>query len=126
MRNLTRRALLVFALGALSCAPAWPGAVGMFGGKVVQGAGQNPPGKWVYIKGRGGSLRRVEVSNARFDYASSVPRGARAAIPADDLKDGTVVQVSAEQDGNGEWVARSVLILQLANQRVLRSSLPQS
>jgi hypothetical protein len=124
MRNLTRCGLLIIALGALLPALAAAGAVGMFGGKVVQGAAQNPPGKWVYIKGRGGSLRRVEVSKARFDYAASVPRAARAGNPADDLKDGTVVQVSAEQDDSGEWIARSILILQLANQQVLRSSLP--
>src|SRR2546423_11402083 len=90
------------------------GTVGMFGGKVVQGVAKNPPGKWVYIRGRAGMLRRVEVSNARFDYAASVPRAARSAIPADDLKDGTLVQVAAEQDKAGEWVARSVIILHLA------------
>lgn len=67
-------------------------------------------------------LRRVEVSKARFDYAASVPRAARSAIPADDLKDGTLVQVAAEQDRSGKWVAQAVLILRLPDQPVLRSA----
>ncbi len=96
----------------------------MFGGTVVRGTTQDPPGKWVYIRARGRTVRRVEVSTARFGYAASGPQAARSAIPADDLRNGTVVQVSAMQDKTGEWVAQSVLILRLPDQQALCSATP--
>ena len=123
MRRLA--AVAIFIVGLL--VPAWgTGPVGMFGGTVVRSTMQDPPGKWVYIRGRGRTVRRVEVSKARFEYAASVPRTARSAIPADDLKEGTVVQVAATQDKAGEWIAQSVLILRLPDQEVLRSAAPTS
>ena len=95
----------------------------MFGGKVVRSDGQDPPGKWVYIKGRSGSMRRVEVSKARFEYLDSVPAASRSAKPADDLKDGAVVQVTAEQDKHsGEWIASAVVFVRLSSQPVMQSS----
>ena len=113
MRRLA--VIAIFAVGLL--VPAWgTGPVGMFGGTVVQGKMQDPPGKWVYIKGRGRTVRRVEISKARFEYVASVPRSARSTIPADDLKDGALVQVAATQDKAGEWIAQSVLILRLPDQ----------
>ena len=118
---MPRRVAIAFTIVVLLVS-AYAATAGTFGGTVVQGAGKNPPGKWVYIKARPGTLRRVEVSKARFDYAASIPRAARSAIPVDDLKDGTLVRVTAEQDGAGEWVAQSVLILRIADQQVLRSS----
>jgi hypothetical protein len=117
-----RSAILAIAVTLVLALPASGGSVGMFGGKVVEGAGKNPPGKWLYVKGRAGMLRRVEISKARFEYADSVPRSARAGSPADDLKDGALVQVAAEQEA-GEWVARSVLILRLSDHRLVRSSI---
>ena len=112
--------LLVSLLGAL---PASAASVGMFGGRVVRSNGQDPPGKWIYIKGRSGSMRRVEVSKARFEYLDSVPRASRSAKPVDDLKDGAVVQVTAEQDKrSGEWVATAVLFLRLSSRPLAQSS----
>jgi hypothetical protein len=122
---MLRRSLVVILAALLILQAGFAGTPGMFGGKVVQGVAKNPPGKWVYIKGRAG-IRRVEISRAHFDYASSVPRGSRATIAADDLKDGTLVQVAAEQDASGEWVAESILILRLADQDVRRSAAPQA
>jgi hypothetical protein len=121
MRRLAAIAILI--VGFLAPASG-AGPVGMFGGTVVRSAMHDPPGKWVYIKGRGRSVRRVEVSKARFEYAASIPRTARSAIPADDLKEGTLVQVAATQDKVGEWIAQSVLILRVPDQEVLRSRRP--
>lgn len=119
------RLAAVLAVVAVLGAPASAGSIGMFGGKIVQAADQNPPGKWIYVKGRGGSLRRVEISKARYEYSDAVPRAARARTPADDLKEGAVIQVAAEQDGSGEWIAKSILILRLSKQSLLRSSGPR-
>lgn len=102
--------------------PAVAGSVGMFGGRIVPAADQNPPGKWIYVKGRGGALRRVEISKARYEYAESVPAAARSRTPSDDLKEGAVIQVAAEQDGAGEWVAKSILFVRLAQHKLVQSS----
>lgn len=114
MKRLLVLGLFVSLLAAL---PALAGSVGMFGGKVVRGdGGQDPPGKWLYIKGRAGAMRRVEISKARVDYLDSVPRASRSAKPVDDLRDGAVIQVTAEQDKrSGEWIASAVLIVRLSN-----------
>jgi hypothetical protein len=122
---MLRRSLVAIVIALLIAPAGFAGTPGMFGGKVVQGLAKNPPGKWIYIKGRAG-IRRVEISKAHFDYASSVPRGSRATIAADDLKDGTLVQVAAEQDSAGEWIAQSILILRLADQDVVRSAAPRT
>lgn len=115
------RALATFVLLAFLAAHA--GSVGTFAGKVVHGeAEKSPPGKWLYVQARGGSLRRVEISRASFDYAASIPEAERSAAPADDLRDGALVQVTAEQDKQSrEWVARSVVILRLSRDPALRS-----
>jgi hypothetical protein len=120
MKRLFAIGLLLSLLAAL---PAFAGSVGMFGGKGVRSAGQDPPGRWVYIKGRSGSMRRVEISKARFAYLDTVPRASRAAKPADDLKDGAVVQVTVEQDKrSGEWIASAVLIVKLSGDQHLAQS----
>ncbi len=120
MKRLLALGIFVSVLAAL---PALAGSIGMFGGKVVRNAGQDPPGKWIYIKGRSGSMRRVEVSKAHFEYLDSVPRASRSAKPLDDLKDGAVVQVTAEQDQrSGEWIATAVLFVRLSSQPLVQSS----
>jgi hypothetical protein len=101
---------------------AYAGSVGMFGGKIVDGTAQNPPGKWIYVRGARATIRRVEISRAKLKYADSVPRASRAAKASDDLKGGALVQVAAEQDASGEWIGRSVLILRLSQQWLVESS----
>jgi hypothetical protein len=110
-------------MSLLAALPALAGSSGMFGGRVVRSDGQDPPGKWIYIKGRAGEMRRVEVSKARFEYLDSVPQASRSAKPADDLKDGAIVQVTAEQDKHsGEWIASAVLFVKLPGQPLMQSS----
>ncbi len=120
MKRLLGFGLFFFLLASL---PALAGSPGMFGGKVVRSDGQDPPGKWVYIKGRSGAMRRVEVSKAHFEYLDSVPPASRSAKPVDDLKDGAIVQITAEQDKHsGEWVATAVVFVRLSSQPVVQSS----
>ena len=73
------------------------------------------------MQARNGMLRKVEVSRARVAYAASVPVADRASDPKRDLIQGTEVQVTAEQDGNGEWRASRVEII-----RIQRPSRPPS
>src|SRR5438045_8733809 len=118
MKRLAAVAVLILGLMAPALAA---GPVGRFAGTVVRSGTADASGKWVYIKARR-TMRRVEISAARFEYADSIPRSARAAIPADDMKDGTLVQIAAVQDKSGEWVAQSILILRLPGDEVLLSS----
>ena len=119
---MVRRALALLSIAALVCLPVAAGSLGMFAGKVIDAAAENPPGKWIYVKGRGETVRRVEISKARYSYSESVPQSTRAAKPADDLKEGAVIQVAAEQDSAGEWIAQSILFLRLSKQKVVQSS----
>jgi len=115
-RSIAALLLLLLAI------PAAAGSLGTFAGKVIPPPDDDTSGKWLYVKGRGGTLRRVEISQARYEYSDEVPRAARARVPADDLRAGAVVQVAAEQDGSGEWVARTILFLRLAPQQKLVQS----
>jgi len=119
---MMRRTLAAALLSVCLALPAPAGSVGMLAGRIVSAVAENPPGRWIYVKGRGGTLRRVEISKARYEYSDAVPHGARASQPVEDLKDGAVIQVAAEQDGAGEWIAKSILILRLSKQKLVQSS----
>ncbi len=108
----------VFLL-ALSCA-AWAGTPGIFQGRVYQD--DNGKSGWIYVQSRNGMLRRVEISRARVVYGASVPAGDRTTNPAADLIQGAEVQVTAEQDGAGEWRASRVEILKISRRRRHKTS----
>ena len=105
--------LLAFAVAALAGTP------GIFQGEVYQDQKATPG--WIYVQGRNGLLRKVEISRARVVYAASVPAADRRADPARDLIEGAEVRITAEQDGGGEWRAIQVEII-----RVQRGSKPPS
>ena len=88
------------------------GTPGVFRGTLVQGPGKEKiDGRWIYVKGRNGLLRRVEISRAKVSYQESVPNAKREKLPELALKPGTEVRVSAEQDREGEWRADEVEVL---------------
>ena len=101
-------AVLACALSVALCA----GTPGIFQGQVFRD--QNASPGWIYVQGRNGMLRRVEISRARVLYAPSVPAADRAKNPAQDLIPGAEVRVTAEQDGDGEWRASRVEILKIS------------
>ena len=69
---------------------------GSFRGKIVEGP--NTAGKnWLYIQGRNGMVRRVDVSHAHVEYDEDVPMASRSRIPQDALKPGVDVRITAEQ-----------------------------
>ncbi len=105
MRSLALTTLLLTTF-------AFAGAVGVFGGRVVSVSTERSD-HWIYIKGYNGLGRRVDISRARIAYSDQVPTNARALDPAEDLRPGALVEVTAEQDDHGEWRAQSVQIVSL-------------
>jgi len=86
------------------------GTPGSFRGTIVDGP--NSGGKnWIYVQGRNGMARRVDISRARVLYDESVPTATRLPQPEDALTAGAEVRVTAEQGIDGEWRASRVEIL---------------
>ena len=91
---------------------------GMFQGRVVnaQVSVIRKPG-WIFVQGRNHMLRRVEVAHAAVVFGSSVPVTQRHKCDFHCLEVGQEVRIIAEQDGQGEWRAKRVEILQLVTNR---------
>lgn len=103
-----KRILRVFApvLGLAILAAATPGS---FRGTIVD----NPRAAkgWIYVQGRNGTARRVEISRAKVLYDEDVPAAERRPKPEEALVPGAEVRVTAEQDSDGEWHATQIEIL---------------
>src|SRR5215831_17960060 len=97
--------ILVWAL----LASATPGS---FRGTIVDNP--NATKGWIYVQGRNGTARRVEVSHAKIEYDEDVPAAERNAKPEDALIPGSEVRITAEQESDGEWHAERVEILKSA------------
>jgi hypothetical protein len=87
------------------------GTPGSFRGKIVDGPNSGTDKKWLYVQGRNGMVRRVEVAHARVEYDDNVPTASRSRDPEDALKTGAEVRITAEQGSDGEWRASRVEIL---------------
>jgi hypothetical protein len=111
--------LLAFAGFLLACVPLSAATPGTFRGVLVGVAeGESP---WVYLMGRNGLLRRVNVSHSQVSYASSFPKRERKKSARESLRAGAEVRVTAEQDGAGEWQAIEVEILQQSSESSLKN-----
>jgi hypothetical protein len=87
------------------------GTPGSFRGTVVDGPPSGSEKQWIYVQGRNGMARRVEISRATVSYDESVPAATRLPRPKDALVAGAEVRVIAEQGSDGEWQATRVEIL---------------
>lgn len=87
------------------------GTPGSFRGTIVDGPHDAAGKNWIYVQGRNGMARRVDISHARVSYDESVPTAARLAKPEEALIPGAEVRVTAEQGSDGEWRASQVEIL---------------
>ena len=95
------------------CTTLSAGTPGSFRGTIVDGP--HSAGKsWIYVQGRNGMARRVDISRARVTYDEAVPTTTRLAKPEDGLVPGAEVRVTAEQGSDGEWKASAVEILRAA------------
>jgi hypothetical protein len=85
---------------------------GMFQGRVVEG-NKREAGKYIYVEGRGGSMRRVNIQSCRIRFDASIPASQRVRSAAESLRESAQVRVMANQKDNGEWVATDITILKL-------------
>jgi hypothetical protein len=85
---------------------------GVFQGRVVEGS-KHEAGKYIYIAGRSGYLRRVNIQKCQIRFGNGVPAAERVRSASDYLRDDAEVRVTADQSDNGEWIAIEVLILKL-------------
>src|SRR5262249_36681510 len=93
------------------------GTIGIFQGLVVQGSSREA-GKYIYVQGKNGNLRRVKITDATVTYADSIPVSQRIKSPVECLREHPEVRVTAEQGKDGEWKAREIVILRLSQSRV--------
>ena len=95
-----------------SCLAGWAGTPGSFRGTIID----NPQAgkRWIYVQGRNGMARRVDILHARVIYDEDVPAAQRRPKPEEELTPGTEVRVEAEQGSDGEWRATQVEILKAA------------
>lgn len=85
---------------------------GVFQGRVVDGT-KREQGKYIYVAGPTGLMRRVNIQNCRVRFDASVPLRQRVHNASESLKESAEVRVTAEQRDDGEWVATEILILKL-------------
>ena len=89
------------------------GTPGSFRGTIVDAPSATSGKNWIYVQGRNGMARRVEISRARITYDEDVPAADRRS-PLDALVPGIEVGVTAELGDDEEWRASRIEILKTA------------
>jgi hypothetical protein len=92
-------------------ATAFAGTPGWFRGTVVETDRSRADSGWIYVRGRDGGIRRVDISHARISYAEKSSSTDHPTDLRNQLIPGTEVRINAEQGSDGEWRAHSVEIL---------------
>lgn len=113
MRNCLRSFGMILVVLALGVA-VFAGSLGSFRGTIIDAPQAGSGNRWIYVQGRNGMARRVEISHARVSYDESFPAAERRGKPDDALVPGAEVRVSAEQGTDGEWKATRIEILKSA------------
>ena len=113
MRWIQHVSLCLLAL-SLFCGPAQAATAGSFRGTVVEGEKGVPHQGWLFVRGRNGSIRRVDISQSAIAYDESVPADQRKSSAREQLAIGAEVRITAEQDSDGEWRASRVEIVKPA------------
>jgi hypothetical protein len=112
----TRRGYRIsrLSLGLLCLAVAIPvfATKGIFQGRVVEGT-KRETGRYIYVAGRSGYMRRVNIERCRVQFGAGIAASQRVRSAAESLRDSAEVRVTAEQSANGEWIATDILILKL-------------
>jgi hypothetical protein len=110
MFMMKRSALADVMIWALSLA-LLAGTPGTFRGVLVEGPTSSRADGWVFIKGKNGMLRKVEIRRADVRYEESFPEEKRKRTPKSALRPGIEVRVTAIQGSDGEWHASEVEIV---------------
>ena len=98
-------ALALLALGNISDARI----LGVFQGKIIK-ATKSGGKSYLFVQGRSGFVRKVDVAHATVEYDDDFPAAGRSQHPVDGLTVTTNVRVVAEQKKDN-WLADEVLIL---------------
>ena len=85
---------------------------GVFQGRVVEGT-KREAGKYIYVAGRSGYMRRVNIQQCHVRFDSGIPASQRVQSAAESLHESAEILVTAEEGRNGEWVASDIVILKL-------------
>jgi hypothetical protein len=110
MFKMKRAALTVAMICVLSLA-VFAGTPGTFRGVLVDGPATTHADGWVFVKGKNGMLRKVEIRRADVHYEEGFPQEKRKRTPKLALKPGIEVRVTATQESDGEWHATEVEIV---------------
>jgi hypothetical protein len=110
MFMMIRRALTVVMIWVISLTLI-AGTPGSFRGVLVEGPTSSRADGWVFVKGKNGLLRKVEIKRADVRYEESFPEEKRKRTPKAALKPGIEVRVTATQGSDGEWHASQVEIV---------------
>ena len=97
----------------LTLMPLYASTPAMFRGRVVEIADQPKQAGLIFVMGRNGSLRKVQIGDAHVEYSGSVPGKFRKQVPSDSLVQGADIRVEAEEASAGLWRAHSIEILQV-------------
>jgi hypothetical protein len=89
------------------------GVVGVFQGRIVEPRGARKEPGVLYIEGRSGMARRVQIGDAKIEYDEEVPPRQRRKVAAQSLCPDALVRITAEQsdEETGDWKAIDILIL---------------
>lgn len=98
--------ILLLAVATLAGTP------GSFRGTVVEGPEAERHQGWIFVQGKNGMLRRVEIVNASIHYDDAYPQAKRKKAPRFAIKAGVEVRVTAAQGKDGEWHATEVEIME--------------
>src|SRR5919109_4494724 len=107
---MMRRVAITFGSLLLLMTAASASTPASFRGRVIEFP-NGGKANMIFVMGRNGSLRRVDVAGAKVSYSEDVPVQIRRKQPSKHLKHGAEVRVLAEENGHGMWRARSVEIL---------------
>jgi hypothetical protein len=110
----TRHLAAWFLAVTFFCGSAQAATPGSFRGTVVEGENGAPQVGWLYVRGKNGSIRRVDISHATVTYDEDVPADSRKSSAREQLVVGAEVRITAEQDRDGEWRASRIEIIQPA------------
>jgi hypothetical protein len=108
--DMMRRATQIWLLLLVFASGLHAGPSGTFLGTLVSASASASEAHWIYVKGKNGVIRRVEISTAKVTYAEGVPREQRRQPAATALQPGTEIRVTASQDSSGEWRASRIEI----------------
>jgi hypothetical protein len=109
-REMIRPAIALLVLSLLFCPVSEAKILGVFQGKIIKTSATKAGKQWLYVQGKTGFVRKVDVAKAVVEYDDDFPVEARVAKPAQALTVSAEVRITAQQKKD-VWLADEVLIL---------------